>query len=106
MLDEGFGGGFVFLVTPLVNEVKLPTAPAEKAVTVLDKDAAALEPGNLGRVIVLDLPPDGEEGFTPRVAPPTERLVVGVRFNVGSARHHQMGINTGPGPNIRRVRLS
>ena len=88
-------------VTPLVKEAILPTTPVEKAVTVLTTDAAALAPGSLGSVIVVDLPPDGmEDVFDP------EETVPAVRPMAGSVRHHHMGIKTGPGPNTRRVRWS
>ncbi len=89
MLEVVFGIGLVLLVTPLVKEVSLPTTPAENAVTVLVTEAAAFEPGRLGRLIVLDFPPDGTDDLDPRaVEPPTERPV-DERLMVGSARHHQ-----------------
>ena len=107
MLELVFGTGLVLLVTPLVKVVRLPTAPADIAVTVFVSDAAASEPGSLGRVIVFDFPPDGGVGALPRpIVPPTVRGEVVVRGIAGSARHHQYGINTGPLPKVRRVRVS
>ena len=81
-----------------MKEVRLPTAPAEKAVTVLITEAAALEPGKFGSVMVLDNPPEGILG--------PDLPVVGVEVLriVGSARYHQPGMKTGPVPNVRRVR--
>lgn len=83
------------LVTPVVNAARLPTTPAEKAVTVFVTEAAASEPGRRGRVMVLDFPPDGIDGLEPRATePPTDRLadealVVGERLMLGTTRHHQ-----------------
>ena len=86
----GLGAGLVLLVTPPVNEAMLPTTPAENAETVLVTEAAAFEPGSLGRVIVFDFPPEGAEDLELRApAPPTVRVVVDVRLIVGSVRHHQ-----------------
>lgn len=83
VLEVGFGGGLVLLVTPLVNDVRLPTAPAEKAETVLTTEAAAFEPGRLGSVMVVDFPPDGMDVRA------VELPMVWLLRIVGSARHHQ-----------------
>ena len=94
MLELVFGTGLVLLVTPLVKDAMLPTAPADMAVTVLVTDAAASEPGSLGRVIVFDFPPDGALGAPPREIVPPAALPADadVRLMVGSARHHQYGM--------------
>ena len=92
-------------VTPEVNVVKLPTAPAEKAATVLVRDAAAFDPGSCGSVMVVDFPPLGTLGPL-LTAPPTVRPEEVERDIVGVVRHHQCGMYTGPGPHIRRVRRS
>ena len=90
VLELGLGTGFVLLVTAPVKALRLPTAPADIAVTVLVRDAAASEPGNFGRVIVFDFPPEGGVGRLPRpAAPPTDRVEAVVRGMPGSARHHQ-----------------
>jgi hypothetical protein len=90
VLELGLGSGLVLLVTAPVKELRLPTAPADIAVTVLVNEAAASEPGSFGRVIVCDLPPDGAVGRLPRpAAPPMERVEAVVRGMPGSARHHQ-----------------
>ncbi len=44
----GLGSGLVRLVTPLVNPVRLPMAPAAKAWVPLTTDEAKFEPGRLG----------------------------------------------------------
>ena len=88
VLEDGLGAGFVLLVTPLVKELTLPITPAENAETEFTTDAAAFEPGRLGRVIVLDLLPVGREGIEAVFAVLPEAVVLG-RPMVGSARHHQ-----------------
>jgi len=100
VLDVGFGAGLVTEETPPVKAATLPTTPAEKAWAVLITEAAALDPGSWGSVMVVDFPPEGREGTPPATVLPV------VRPMVGSARHHQPGMKTGPVPNVLRVRVS
>ena len=57
-------------------------------------EAAALEPGRLGMVIVVDLPPVGREG------PPPTWGMDEVCEIVGFVRHHHQGMYTGPPPKV------
>lgn len=82
------GAGFVLLVTPLVKELTFPITPAETAETEFTTEAAAFEPGRLGSVMVLDLPPVGTEVLDAVLAAPPTVVVLG-RLMDGSARHHQ-----------------
>jgi len=101
VLEVVTGTGLVLAVTAPVNEDMFPTAPVENAVTVLTTDAAASEPGRLGRVMVWDFPPEGILGMDPL---PTLPAIV--PRTDGSARYHQPGMKTGPLPKVRRVRWS